>query len=106
MGRVARFGTPRAMSRIDVNRNKVQSNAVETFPIDQFTSATDSCDVRSSGLTMRGDFTELRIRGKVKDHEIDVVFRQTAMPLRPGNGYVFLASTHAFQGCFNPFPLA
>src|SRR6266404_9377176 len=43
MGRVPRFGTPRALSRIDVNRNNVQSNAIETFPIDQFTSATDSC---------------------------------------------------------------
>lgn len=39
---------------------------------------------------MRGDFTELQIRGKGKDNEIDVVFRQTATPLRPGNGYVFL----------------
>jgi hypothetical protein len=76
-----------SLSRIDVNRNNVQSLAIETSPIDQFTSATDSCDVRPGG-TMRGDFTELRIRGKVKDHEIDVVFRQTAMPLRPGNGYV------------------
>src|SRR5258708_6760536 len=34
IGRVPRFGTPRAMSRLDVNRNNVQSNAVETFPID------------------------------------------------------------------------
>jgi hypothetical protein len=67
-GRVPRFGTPRALSRFDVNRNNVQSNAIETFPIDQFTSATNSCDVRSGGLTMRGDFTELQIRGKVKDH--------------------------------------
>src|SRR6266404_5400350 len=64
MGRVPHFGTPRALSWIDVNRNNVQSNAIETFPIDQFTSATDSCDVRSGGLTMRGDFTELQIRGK------------------------------------------
>ena len=39
IGRVPRFSTPRAMSRIDVNRNNVQSNAIETFPIDQFTSA-------------------------------------------------------------------
>src|SRR5260370_17267296 len=105
MGRVARFGTPRAMSRIDVNRNKVQSNAIETLPIDPFTSATDSCDVRSGGLTMRGDFTELQIRGKVRDHEIDVVFRQTAKPLRPGNGYIFLGSPDTFQGCFNAFPI-
>ena len=49
--RVPRFGTPRALSRMDVNRNNAQSNALETFPIDQFTSATDSCDVRSGGLT-------------------------------------------------------
>jgi hypothetical protein len=84
----------------------VQSNAVETFPIDQFISATDSCDVRSGGLTMRGDFTELQIRGKVKDNEIDVVFRQTATPLRPGNGYVFLGSRDTFQGWFNAFPSA
>jgi len=55
---------------------------------------------------MRGDFTELRIRGKVKDHEIDVVFRQTATPLRAGNGYVFLGSTDTFQGWFNAFPSA
>src|SRR5260370_18213314 len=55
---------------------------------------------------MRGDFTELQIRGKVKDHEIDVVFRQTATPLRPGNGYVFLGSTDIFQGWFNAFPSA
>jgi hypothetical protein len=55
---------------------------------------------------MRGDFTELQIRGKVKDHEIDVVFRQTATPLRPGNGYVFLGSTDTFQGWFNAFPSA
>src|SRR5260370_2101297 len=96
MGRVPRFGTPRALSWIDVNRNNVQSNAIETFPIDQFTSATDSCDVRSGGLTMRGDFAELQIRGKEKDHEIDVVFRQTATPLRPGNGYIFLRSTDPF----------
>jgi hypothetical protein len=75
--------------------------AIETFPIDRFTSATNSCDVRSGGLTMRGDFTELQIRGKVKDHEIDVVFRPTATPLRPGNGYVFLGSTDTFQGWFN-----
>ena len=106
VGRVPRFGAPRAMSRIDVNRNKVQSIALETFPIDQFTSATDSCDVRSGGLTMRGDFAELQIRGKVKDNEIDVVFRQTATPLRPGNGYVFLGSTDTFQGWFNAFPSA
>jgi hypothetical protein len=91
------------MSRFDVNRKNVQSNAIETFPIDQFTSATDSCDVRSGGLTMRGDFTELQIRGKLKDHEIDVVFRQTATPLRAGNGYVFLGSTDTFQGWFNAF---
>ena len=38
IGRVPRFGTPRALSRMDVNRNNVQSNALETFPIDQFTS--------------------------------------------------------------------
>ena len=106
IGRVPRFGTPQAMSRFDVNRNNVQRNAVETFPIDQFASATDSCDVRSGGLTMRGDFTELQIRGKVKDNEIDVVFRQTATPLRPGNGYVFLGSTDTFQGWFNAFPSA
>jgi hypothetical protein len=55
---------------------------------------------------MRGDFTELQIRGKVQDNEIDVVFRQTATPLRPGNGYVFLGSTDAFQGWFNAFPSA
>src|SRR5260221_4424719 len=55
---------------------------------------------------MRGDFTELQIRGKVKEHEIDVVFRQTATPLRPGNGYVFLGSTDTFQGWFNAFPSA
>src|SRR5260370_20043852 len=106
IGRVPRFGTPRAMSRIDVNRNNVQSNAIETFPIDQFTSATNSCDVRSGWLTMRGDFTELQIRGKGRDHEIDVVFRQTATPLRPGNGYVFLGSTDTFQRWFNAFPSA
>jgi hypothetical protein len=53
IGRVPRFGTPRAMSRFDFNRNNVQSNALETFPIDQFTSATDSCDVRSGGLGAR-----------------------------------------------------
>jgi hypothetical protein len=93
------------MSRIDVNRNKEESIALETFPIDQFTSATDSCDVRSGGLTMRGDFTELQIRGKVKEHEIDVVFRETATPLRPGNGYVFLGSTDTFQGWFNASPV-
>src|SRR5260370_2600751 len=106
LGRVPRFGTPQATSRIDVNRNNVQSNAIETFPIDQFTSATDSCDVRSGGLTMRGDFTELQIGGKVRDHEIDVVFRQPATPLRPCNGYVFLGSTDTFQGWFNAFPSA
>jgi hypothetical protein len=97
------FETLPSYSRMDVNRNNVQSTAVETFPIDQFTSATDSCDVRSGGLTMGGDFTELRIRGKVQDNEIDVVFRQTATPLRPGNGYVFLGSTDAYQGWFNAF---
>src|SRR5260370_32066370 len=32
MGRVPRFGTPRALSWIDVNRKNVQSNALETFP--------------------------------------------------------------------------
>jgi hypothetical protein len=106
IGRVPRFGTPRAMSRIDVNRQNVQRNAIETFPIDQFASATASCDVRSGGLTMRGDFTELQITGKVKDHEINVVFRQTATPLRPGSGYVFLGSTDTFQGWFNAFPSA
>jgi hypothetical protein len=53
IGRVPRFGTPRAMSRFDFNRNNVQSNALETFPIDQFTSATDSYDVRSGGLGAR-----------------------------------------------------
>src|SRR5258708_20932724 len=62
IGRVPRFGTPRAMSRIDVNRNNVQSNAIETFPIDQFTSATDSCDVRSGGSPLRGTFTDLPIK--------------------------------------------
>src|SRR5260221_2063141 len=106
IGRVPRFRTPPAMARLDVNRNNVQSNAVETFPIEQFASAIDSCDVRSGGLTMRGDFTELQIRGKVKDREIDVVFRQTARPLRVGNGYVFLGSTDSFQGWFNAFPSA
>src|SRR5260370_14843758 len=50
LGRVPRFGTPQAMSRLDVNRNNVQSNARETFPIDRFTSATDSSDVRSGAL--------------------------------------------------------
>ncbi len=106
MGFVPRFGTPRAQSRITVNRNNVQSDAIETFPTDQFTAATDSCDVRSGGLTMRGDFTQLQIRGKVKDCQIDVVFRQTATPLRPGNGYIFLGSTNTFQGWFNAFPSA
>src|SRR5258708_17586647 len=106
VGRVRRSGTPRAQSRIGVSRNNVQSDAVETFPMDQFTCATDSCDVRSGGLTMRGDFTELQIRGKVKDHEIDVVFRQTATPLRPGNGYGFLGSRAPFPGVFNAFPSA
>ena len=104
IGRVPRFGTPRALCRIDVNRNNVQSDAIETFPIDQFTSATDSCDVRSSGLTMWGDLTELQIRDKVRDNEIDVVFRQTATPLRPGNGYVFLGSTDTFQSWFTASP--
>jgi hypothetical protein len=55
---------------------------------------------------MRGDFRELQIRGKVKGNEIDVVFRQTATPLRPGNGYVFLGSTDTFQGWFSAFPSA
>src|SRR5260370_24141210 len=55
---------------------------------------------------MRGDFTELQIRGKVKDNEIDVVFRQTATPLRPGNGYIFLDGTDTFQGWFNALPSA
>src|SRR5260370_5004939 len=105
-GFLPRFGMPQVQSIIDVNRNNVQSDAIETFPIDQFTSATDSCDVRSGGLTMRGDFTELQIRGKEKDREIDVVFRQTATPLRPGNGYIFLGSTDTFQGWFNAFPTA
>src|SRR5258707_8813108 len=106
MGRVPRFGTPRAMSRIDVNRNNVQSLAIETFPIDQFTSATDSCDVRSGGLTMRGDFAELQIRGKEKEHEVELVFRHTATPFRPGNGYIFLGSTDTFQGWVNALPTA
>jgi hypothetical protein len=106
IGFLPRFGTPQAQSSIGINRNNLQSDAIENFPMDQFTSATDSCDVRSGGLTMRGDFTELQIRGKVKDHEIDVVFRQTATPLRPGNGYIFLGSTDTFQGWFNAFPSA
>src|SRR5258708_22264255 len=105
-GFVPRFGTPRAQSRIGVNRNNVPSEEFETFPIDQFPSATDSCDVRSGGRTMRGDFRELQIRGKVKDCEIDVVFQQTATPFRPGNGYIFLGSTDTFQGWFNAFPSA
>src|SRR5258707_13710047 len=46
-----------------------------------------------AGSPCGATFTELQIRGKVKDHEIDVVFRQTATPLRPGNGYVFLDGT-------------
>jgi hypothetical protein len=37
IGRVPRFGTPRAVCRIDVNRNNLQSNTLETFRIDQFT---------------------------------------------------------------------
>jgi len=106
IGFLPRFGTLQAQSSLDVNRNNVQSDAIETFPMEQFTCATDSCDVRSGGLTMRGDFTELQIRGKVKDHEIDVVFRQTATPFRPGNGYIFLGSTDTFQGWFNAFPSA
>src|SRR5260370_4004074 len=66
LGRVPRFGTPRAQSRIGVSRNNVQSDAVETFPMDQFTCATDSCDLRSRGLTIPRDFTDRRIIGNVK----------------------------------------
>jgi len=59
-----------------------------------------------AGSPCGGDFMELQIRGKVKDNEIDVVFRQTATPLRPGNGYIFLDGTDTFQGWFNAFPSA
>src|SRR5260370_24210784 len=62
MARVPRFGTPRALSRFEGNRNNVQSTASATLPMGQFTSSTDSCDVRSGGLTMRGDFAEVHIR--------------------------------------------
>ena len=67
-------------------------------PLDQFTAATDHCDVRSGGLTMRGDYTELQIKGKVGGTQIDVVFKQTAAPLRPGSGYVFAGSTEKYFG--------
>src|SRR5260370_42490545 len=40
--RVPRFGTPLAQSWIGVHRNKVQSDKIQTVPIDQVTSATDS----------------------------------------------------------------
>src|SRR5258708_2587579 len=80
MGRVPRFGTPRALSWIDVNRNNVQSNAIETFPIDQFTSATDSCDVRAGGLAMRGDFTARAISGKHNTRDTHPTLRHTPTP--------------------------
>jgi hypothetical protein len=74
--------------------------------MEQKSSIREISEPIAQQLTMRGDFTELQIRGKVKDNEIDVVFRQTATPLRPGNGYVFLGSTDTFQGWFNAFPSA
>src|SRR5258707_951272 len=43
MGRVPRFGTRRAMSRFDVYRNNVQSNAIETFPIGSCDGLLETC---------------------------------------------------------------
>ena len=103
-GFVPRVGEPKALSKLGINRKGVQSDKIETFPLTQFDAATDRCDVRAGRLTMRGDFEELHIKGKVGDHEIDVTFKQAAMPFRPGNGYIFLGSTEKFQGWFNAYP--
>src|SRR5712692_4067750 len=42
-GFLPRFGMPQAQSKIEVTRNNVYSMEIETVPMDQLTSATDSC---------------------------------------------------------------
>jgi hypothetical protein len=104
LGFTRRSGPLTSRSTLGFNRNNVQRDKTDILPYEQFHAATDRTDVQAGGLRMWGDFETLYIKGTVGDHEIDVTFKQTAMPFRPGNGYMLLGSKEKFQGWLNPFP--
>jgi hypothetical protein len=104
IGFTRRSGPPVSRCTIGFNRNNVQRDKTDILPYDQFDAATDRTDVRAGGLRMWGDFETLHVKGTVADREIDVTFKQAAIPFRAGNGYMLLGSAEKFQGWFNPFP--
>lgn len=79
-----------------------------TFPFTEFSAATDSLDVQAGPVTMRGDLETMTIVGNVNGIELNVVFKQQAMPFRPGNGYVLIGSDslERWRGWFNAYPKA
>ncbi|MEV4414566.1 hypothetical protein [Catellatospora sp. NPDC049609] len=75
-----------------------------TYSWNEFSSATDRCDVRIGPFRLTGDLNGYQIRGKSDDITLNLDLVSLAPPFRPGTGHVYLGGPETYQAWFAPMP--
>ncbi|GHJ44074.1 hypothetical protein Cs7R123_14160 [Catellatospora sp. TT07R-123] len=79
-------------------------DVVKTYSWNQFSSATDRCDVKVGPFSLTGDTKTFRLTGRDGDIGLDLTLTNQAAPFRPGTGVIFLGSTDTYYGWTAPVP--
>lgn len=79
-------------------------SVIKTYSWNEFSSATDRCDVRVGPFTFSGDLKTYRLRGTDGDLTLDLTLTSLVKPFRPGTGFVFLGETNSYHAWFVAVP--
>jgi hypothetical protein len=110
---VTEQGRKPAVAVIITDPDGTPHRVVKTYEWDEFSSATDRCEVHVGPFTFEGDLKTYHMGGtefETDDSDepltvdVDLTLTNLVSPYRPGTGFIFLGDTDNYQAWFNAVP--